>query len=74
MANASPLTGAVLVDCARANAKRGVAIAAERCGYGNDTETFEQSLIDACDEMGVSIDELAELIPRRQVPQQIRTR
>lgn len=74
MANASPLTGTVLVNCARANAKRGLAIAAERCGYGTDTEVFERSLIEACDEMGVSIDELAELIPQRQIPKQIRTR
>jgi hypothetical protein len=55
MASASPLTGAVLVDCAKANVRAGLAIAAERCGYSSDVEAFQTALTAACTEMGISI-------------------
>lgn len=60
MASSSPLTGVVLVNCAKANAEAGLAIAAERCGYGSDTEAFQTALKAACVEMGISIESLAE--------------
>lgn len=62
MAAQSPLTGVVLVDCAKANAKAGVATAATQCGYGGDTEGFKAALKLACDEMGVTLDDLSDLI------------
>lgn len=62
MAAQSPLTGAVLVDCAKANAKSGPAIAATRCGYGDDVQGFRAALQSACDEMGVTFDDLSDLI------------
>ncbi|WP_017302440.1 hypothetical protein [Nodosilinea nodulosa] len=62
MASSSPLTGVILVDCARANATEGLAIATERCGYGDDTAKFQAALRSACSEMNVDIDGLADLV------------
>lgn len=62
MAAESPLTGPVLVDCAKANAKSGLSIAATRCGYGDDVQGFQAALKSACDEMGVTLDDLSDLI------------
>jgi hypothetical protein len=63
MASASPLTGAVLVDCAKANVRAGLAIAAERCGYSSDVEAFQTALTAACTEMGISIESLTDMEP-----------
>jgi hypothetical protein len=62
MASPTPLKGLELVDCARANAKQGIETAAELCGYGEDLKTFSQELKQACDQMGVKINELTDLI------------
>lgn len=62
MASPTPLKGLELVDCARANAKQGIETAAELCGYGNDLNTFSQELKLACENMGVKISELTDLI------------
>ncbi len=62
MASSTPLKGLELVDCARANAKQGIETAAELCGYGNDLKIFSQELKQACDDMGVKINELSDLI------------
>jgi hypothetical protein len=61
MASSSPLTGVILVDCARANASEGLAIAAERCGYGNDTAQFQSALRSACSEMNIEVKGLSDL-------------
>ncbi|MBE7383856.1 MAG: hypothetical protein F6J95_020875 [Leptolyngbya sp. SIO1E4] len=66
MAASSPLTGVVLVDCAKANAKSGPAIAARQCGYGDDVEAFQTALKSACTDMGIAIDDLSELISQEQ--------
>lgn len=62
MASSSPLTGVILVDCAKANASQGLAIAAERCGYGDDTAQFQAALRSACNDMNVSINDLSDLV------------
>ncbi|HEY9674285.1 MAG TPA: hypothetical protein V6D11_22790 [Waterburya sp.] len=62
MASPTPLKGLELVDCARANAKQGIETAAHLCGYGQDINTFSQELKQACDDMGVTINELTDLI------------
>ncbi|HEY9638149.1 MAG TPA: hypothetical protein V6D14_32450 [Coleofasciculaceae cyanobacterium] len=62
MASPTPLKGLELVDCARANAKQGIATAAELCGYGEDLNTFSQELKQACDNMNIKINELSDLI------------
>jgi hypothetical protein len=62
MASPTPLKGLELVDCARANAKQGLETAAKQCGYGDDLRTFSQELKQACDDMGVTVNELSDLI------------
>ncbi|MBE9141009.1 hypothetical protein IQ254_28060 [Nodosilinea sp. LEGE 07088] len=62
MASSSPLTGVVLIDCARANASKGLAIAAQQCGYGDDIATFQAALRSACHDMGISASELSDLV------------
>lgn len=63
MAASTPLQGIELIDCAKANAKQGIATASHLCGYGEDVDTFKQSLQQACQDIGVRIDELSDLIP-----------
>lgn len=62
MASPTPLIGLELVDCARANAKQGIETAAYLCGYGEDINTFSRELKRACDDMGVTVNELSDLI------------
>jgi hypothetical protein len=62
MANSSsPLTGAVLVDCAKANAEQGVETAAQRCGYGGDVAAFENALRSACADMDIDLQSFSDL-------------
>lgn len=62
MASPTPLKDLELVDCAKANAKQGIETAAQLCGYGDDLQTFSQELKKACDRMGVTFNELTDLI------------
>ncbi|MEB3210355.1 MAG: hypothetical protein VKL39_03345 [Leptolyngbyaceae bacterium] len=62
MTSSSPLSGVILVDCAKANAKSGVAIAARQCGYETNIEAFQTELKKACADMGIEIDTLSDLI------------
>lgn len=62
-----PLEGAELISCAKATAIHGVEAAADACGYGDDTATFEQSLKSACEEAGIHIKGLGDLVDRDQV-------
>ena len=61
------LEGIELVDCAKANAKQGIEIAARQCGYGENLEEFRQALQKACQDMGVDIDSLSDLITDQQI-------
>lgn len=62
MASSTPLQGLELVDCARANAKQGIEMAAKQCGYGDDLNTFSRELKLACEQMNVKFNELSDLI------------
>ncbi|MGR3277409.1 hypothetical protein ACSYAD_20120 [Acaryochloris marina NIES-2412] len=66
MAASSPLTGIELINCAKANAKKGAKLAAQRCGYPEKTEEFIAAVQDACQSIGVEIDELRDLIVDQQ--------
>jgi hypothetical protein len=57
-----PLTGAELVDCARANASSGVEKAAMLCGYGSDVNRFQEALKLTGEQMGLEIESLSKLI------------
>ncbi len=61
MTASQPLTGVELVNCARANARQGLAIAAKLCGYGTDGEAFERELAQACQAMGLARTTLGDL-------------
>ncbi|WP_413175824.1 hypothetical protein [Anabaena azotica] len=62
MVSPTQLHGTELVDCARANAKQGIKMAASQCGYGDDIKTFAQELRQACETMNLKVKELSELI------------
>lgn len=67
MASPTRLTGVELVDCARANAKQGVEITAELCGYGSDLNGFRSELQKACEHMRIEFHELSDLIKDQPV-------
>ncbi len=62
MTSPNPLHGIELIDCAQANAKLGLSIATQQCGYGNDTLTFQSELQKAGRESGIQINSLNDLI------------
>ena len=64
------LQGIELIDCAKANAKQGVAVAAEQCGYDSNIGLFTENLHKACQQIGVNIKELEDLITDQQVAKQ----
>lgn len=64
------LQGTELIDCAKANAKQGLTVAAKQCGYEDRIEDFQENLKKACQEIGVEIEQLADLITDRQIPQE----
>lgn len=66
MAASSPLTGIELINCAKANAKKGTGFAAQQCGYQERTEEFIDAVQGACQSIGVDIDELRDLIVDQQ--------
>ncbi len=67
MSSSFPLTGLTLIDCAKANATAGPAIAAERCGYGKDIAAFQSALKSACTDIAVEdVDSVYDLITPQQ--------
>ncbi|MFB2839108.1 hypothetical protein ACE1CA_31845 [Aerosakkonemataceae cyanobacterium BLCC-F167] len=62
MASQSQLHGTDLIDCAKANAKQGIETATELCGYGKNINLFQAELQKACQDIGVEIHELSDLI------------
>lgn len=66
MASPTPLHGIELIDCAKANAKQGLETATQLSGYGQDVATFQQELKQACQSIGVKIEELSDLITDQQ--------
>ena len=66
------LQGIELINCAKANAKQGSAIAAEHCGYGENIGLFIENLHQACQQIGVDINELDDLITDQQIARENR--
>ena len=64
------LQGIELINCAKANAKQGAAIAAEQCGYDRNIGLFTENLHKACQQIGVNINELEDLITDQQIAKQ----
>ena len=57
-----PLTGAELIDCARANASAGIKTTAKLCGYAEDVDRFQSVLKQTTAEMGLDVKSLNKLI------------
>jgi hypothetical protein len=55
MVDFAPLQGLELIDCAKANRKEGMVVAAQRCGYNDDLVAFERELKKACEAIGVEV-------------------
>ncbi|HLO86248.1 MAG TPA: hypothetical protein VK203_14740 [Nostocaceae cyanobacterium] len=73
MVSPNQLYGTELVDCARANAKQGIEIAAYQCGYGDDINAFAEKLRLACEQMNLKVKELNELITDQDAILKMRT-
>ncbi|NES98479.1 MAG: hypothetical protein F6K32_25545 [Desertifilum sp. SIO1I2] len=71
MSASQPLKGTELIDCAKANAKQGIETATQLCGYGGDFNTFKQELKRACQDIGVEVNELSDLITDQQTVQRM---
>ncbi len=67
MTSPKQLQGTDLIDCAKANAKQGLSVASKQCGYENNIEDFQVALKQACQEIGVEIEQLSDLITDRQM-------
>ena len=65
------LKGIELIDCAKANAKQGKAVAAKLSGYDN-VDLFIENLNQACREIGIEIDEFDDLITDQQIAKENR--
>lgn len=70
MASPAPLKGTDLIDCAKANASKGIEVAAQRCGYGEDLATFERELKQAGNYIGVEIHSFGDLSTDQQKREQ----
>lgn len=66
------LQGIELINCAKANAKQGSAVAAKNCGYDDNIGLFIENLHKACQQIGVDINELSDLITDQQIAQENR--
>ncbi|MCC0177759.1 hypothetical protein I4641_12290 [Waterburya agarophytonicola K14] len=66
------LQGIELINCAKASAKQGIIVAAQNCGYAENIGLFIENLNKACQEIGVNISELNDLITDQQVAQENR--
>ena len=56
------LTGIDLVDCARANAKKGLRTVAQLCGYEKDVMGFQHALTEAGQYIGMDMESLDSLL------------
>lgn len=66
MTPSKPLKDIELIDCAKANAEQGIHTAAKLCGYGSDLNTFTQELNQACQDIGIEVKTLTDLITTPQ--------
>lgn len=57
-----PLSGEDLIYCAKANVSKGVATAAQLCGFASDVDRFRTALKDAIAELGIEPDSLQKLL------------
>jgi hypothetical protein len=61
MSSQIPLQGIDLISCAQANIKQGIEEAAFQCGYQQNAQLFVDALEQACEDIGIAIDDLTQL-------------
>lgn len=61
------LTGIELIDCAKANAQKGITVAAKQSGYDDNVNLFLENLQQACQSIGVNIEQLEDLVTDQQL-------
>lgn len=66
MKSTTKLRGIELLDCAQANAKSGLSITAQQCGYGDNILDFQNELQKAGSEIDIQISSLQDLILERK--------
>ena len=62
MKSPTKLHGIELLDCAQANARSGLSITAQQCGYGHNILAFQNELQKAGNDIGIQISSLSDLI------------
>jgi hypothetical protein len=67
------LQGIELINCAKANAKQGINVAAKQSGYEQNINLFQENLTKACQEIGVKIDEFEDLITDQEIAKTTRS-
>ena len=67
MASLQSLKGIALINCAKAHAQKGIHTAAKLCGYGSDLGTFRRELSQACQDIGIKVKTLNDLITDQQI-------
>ncbi|MEM9805918.1 MAG: hypothetical protein AAF959_11605 [Cyanobacteria bacterium P01_D01_bin.56] len=63
--NPTPLKGIMLAGYAKANANDGVAIVAQKCGYGSDIKRFIETLQSVCSAKGIENVTLSKLMAQQ---------
>jgi hypothetical protein len=66
MTPSQSLKGIALINCAKANAQQGIHTTAKFCGYGSDLDTFTRELNQACQDIGIGVKTLTDLITSQQ--------
>ncbi|GAB4548851.1 MAG: hypothetical protein Tsb0014_43520 [Pleurocapsa sp.] len=66
------LQGIELINCAKANAKQGIDVAAKQSGYEQNIDLFQENLTKACQDIGININEFEDLITDQQIAQENR--
>lgn len=69
MSASHPLHGPELISCARASLPLGIEAASQNCGYGEDVPKFQSSLKQACEEIGIALTEMEQLLEEPDRPE-----
>ncbi|MGL4883669.1 MAG: hypothetical protein ACRC8K_21810 [Waterburya sp.] len=67
------LQGIELINCAKANAKQGIEVAAKQSGYEQNINLFQDNLHKACQKIGVNINEFEDLITDQEIAKTTRS-
>lgn len=69
MSASQPLHGTDLISCARASLSLGIAEATQQCGYDQNVAEFQNSLKQACQQIGINLTEMGQLLEEPDRPE-----